>query len=189
MIRQNQKRIISMIIALIIAVACMPIFSATTLAATTVADGMYTFVSGVGSSMVLDVYAGSTANKANVQIYKSNGTEAQQFMVTKIGSHYSIINVKSGKALDVYGGSKKNKANVWQYTWNQTDAQLWDFIDAGGGHYYVQNVGSGKVLDVKGGKAVNKTNVWQYTKNNSKILHTARYAAKLVLIRETSRFF
>ena len=156
-------------IFIILAAAAFVLLAPRTVSAATVdvEEGTYTFYSGVGGSMVLDVYAGSTANKANIQIYTSNNTLAQEFQVTRVGDYYSIINAKSGKAVDVYGGKKTNKANIWQYTWNGSNAQLWDFVDAGGGFYYIRNVGSGKVLDVWGGKAANKTNVWQYTLNNT----------------------
>ena len=97
--------------------------------------GTYYLESGLGSGMVLDVAGGKTSNRANIQIYKKNGTNAQQFKVTKYGSYYYITNVKSGKALDVAGGGKANKANIQQYTWNKTKAQLWKIQSAGNGYF------------------------------------------------------
>lgn len=66
---------------------------------------------------VLDIYGGYTSNGANVQLYRSNDTEAQLFKVTHDSQGYvTFTNVKSGKVLDVYGGTKKNNQNIWQFS-------------------------------------------------------------------------
>ena len=135
--------------------------------ALTIPDGHYYLVSGVGSSMVLDVRGASKAKSANVQIYTKNGTKAQQFHIERVNGYYRIVNDNSGYCLDVYGGSSANKANIQQYPWNGTNAQLWEFEDAGSGYFYIKNVGSGKALDVYGGKSANGTNVHQYTANGT----------------------
>ncbi len=136
-------------------------------AAAAVQDGTYVIVSGLDDSLVLDVFGGSAADKANIQIYKANGSKAQQFRIEKSGKYYRIINVRSGKALDIAGASKANSANVQQYRWNGTDAQLFEFESAGSGCYYIKNVNSGKVLDVKGAKKASQTNVQQYAPNKT----------------------
>ncbi len=161
------KRIFSIVLALCLIVPMIPARALNVSAAVTVANGTYVLQSGVGGDMVLDVKGGSTSDKANINIYKANGTAAQQFKITKSGSYYKIINAKSGKALDVAGASKKAGANVQQYTWNGTNAQLWTITDAGSGYVYITNAGSGMALDIKGGKAVNGTNVQQYTLNKT----------------------
>ena len=156
--------VISVVLSLII---CVSAFPKVNLQAAGY-EGTYYLMSGVGSNMTLDVAGGKTSNRANIQIYKKNGTAAQQFKIEKYGSYYKITNVKSGKSLDVAGGGKNNKANVQQYTWNKTKAQQWKIQNAGGGYVYIINAGSGKALDVAGAKAKNGQNVWQYTLNKSK---------------------
>ena len=132
-------------------------------------NGRYTIHSSKNTSKVLDIKSGSTANKANVQLYQSNNTKAQKFNITYRGNgYYSIINAKSGKSLDVKSASTANKANVWQYTYNGSCAQLWVVKKNSNGTYTFINRCSRKVLDLNGGKTANKTNVQIYTSNNSK---------------------
>lgn len=135
----------------------------------TIANGRYIIQSSKDTKKVLDIKSGSKANKANVQLYKSNNSAAQKFIITYRGNgYYSIINVKSNKSLDVKSGSTANKANVWQYTYNGSCAQLWIIKKNSNGTYTFINRCSRKVIDLNGGKTANKTNVQIYTSNNSK---------------------
>lgn len=134
----------------------------------TISNGRYTIYSAKNTSKVLDIKGGSTANKANVQLYSSNNTTAQKFNITYRGNgYYSIINAKSGKALDVKDASTANKANVWQYTYNGSCAQLWIIKTNSNGTYTFINRCGRKALDLNGGKTSNKTNVQIYTSNNT----------------------
>ena len=116
------KKIFSLFLCSVLLLLSLP--AAVVHAAAAVQDGTYVIVSALDDSLVLDVYAGSAADKANIQIYKANGSKAQQFRIEKSGKYYRIINVRSGKALDIAGASKANSANVQQYRWNGTAAQL-----------------------------------------------------------------
>lgn len=132
-----------------------------------VKEGIYTIQSALNANRVLDIAGGSTANKANLQIYVGNDSAAQRFRVQKVsGGYYKIISERSGKALDVSDASMLNKANAWQYTWNGSAAQLWKFVDAGNGKYYIQSK-LGTVLDVSGGNIAKGTNVQLYGLNST----------------------
>lgn len=117
----------------------------------------------------LDVKGASAADGANVQIYTSNGTAAQQWEFTYLGNgYYTIISKASGKALDVAGGSTESGTNVQQYTPNGTNAQQWMLKDAGEGYYYiVPKVNPSLCLDVDGAGTADKTNVGIYTANGT----------------------
>ena len=116
-----------------------------------ISSGRYIIMSSKKTSQVLDIKSGSKANKANVQLYKSNNTLAQKFNIIYRGNgYYSITNAK-----------------VWQYTYNGSCAQLWVIKSNGNGTYTFINRCSRKVLDLAGGKTANKTNVQIYTSNNS----------------------
>lgn len=52
------------------------------------ADGTYNIQSLVNPNYVLDIYGGYTTNGANVQLYRSNDTEAQLFKVTHDSEGY-----------------------------------------------------------------------------------------------------
>ena len=47
-------------------------------------DGSLTFLSALNSKYVLDVSTGAVRNTQNIQLYQSNGTNAQKFKLTKI---------------------------------------------------------------------------------------------------------
>ena len=130
-------------------------------------DGTYVIQSAIVTPMVLDISGGSTSNGGNVQIYRSNGTAAQQFVIKHLGGGiYSIQNANSGLMLDVACGSTANSANVQQYAWNNTDAQKW-FIDFVDGIFTFRSAVSNKYLDVSCGSRFSGGNVQQYGWNGS----------------------
>lgn len=128
------------------------------------ADGTYNIQSLVNPNYVLDIYGGYTSNGANVQLYRSNDTEAQLFKVTHDSQGYvTFTNVKSGKVLDVYGGTKKNNQNIWQFSSNGSRAQKWIVKPDGNGYVIISALDSNYVLDLSTGKAVNSSNIQLYT--------------------------
>ena len=128
------------------------------------ADGTYNIQSLVNPNYVLDIYGGYTTNGANVQLYRSNDTEAQLFKVTHDSEGYvTFTNVKSGKVLDVYGGTKKNNQNIWQFSSNGSRAQKWIVKPDGNGYVIISALDSNYVLDLSTGKAVNSSNIQLYT--------------------------
>ena len=143
-------------------------FTLSATSATITSGSLYTIRSKADPAKVLDVYGGSLANSANVQIYASNSTNAQKWFITKSGNYYSIVSAASGKALDIYGGYTADGTNVWQYTANSSTAQKWSLVDTGDGDgsYYIVSA-SGKYLDVATGSTANGTNVQIYTGNKS----------------------
>lgn len=137
------------------------------IAGKTVEDGTYTLVSGVSSSMALDINAASKANGANAQIWTSNGTGAQKFVFTYDGrGFYTIKCVGTGKYLDAAGAGTWNGTNVHQWEGNGTDAQKW-FISKTANGYTIANKISGKMLDVNAGLAINGINVHIWTPNGT----------------------
>lgn len=133
-------------------------------------NGTYRIESAVNRDFCVDVNGASTANKANIQIYKRNGTQAQTFNLEYVRSgYYRIVNIKSGKAIDVSGAKIINRRNIWQYTINGTDAQLWKPIKNSDGSYTFQSaLKSDYVMDLSGAKAVNKRNIHLYKNNGTK---------------------
>lgn len=139
--------------------------------AQTIAPGTYTIRTAVDTNKCLDIWNGSTENRANVQIYQNNGTSAQQFKLSYDAStgYYTIINMGSGKALDVYDGRAADRTNVWQYNSNGSLAQRWVITgSAATGYTIASAINRNYVLDIYGGYAANSTNVQIYHSNNSK---------------------
>lgn len=135
------------------------------------------------SQLVLDVSGASTANGANVQIYRKNGTKAQLFSFYSTSptvatstytnvdqaAYYTITSALSGSmVVDVAACSHDTGANVQVYAKNGTPAQLYHLKSNGGGYYRVECAGTGKVLEVKGGCPLPGTNVQQAGWSSSK---------------------
>lgn len=125
--------------------------------------------SGLSYGLVFDLKGGKTANKTNVQLYRSNDTKAQRFRLEKHGDAYFIVNISSGKVLDVAGGKAKKGTNVWLYKKNGTKAQLWIPERLANGSWVLRSaLNKNLVLDVAGGKTKNGTNLQIWTYNGSK---------------------
>ena len=90
---------------------------------TTIEDGDYIIQSALGDA-VLDVAGASKANGANVQLYETNDTSAQEWHIAlEDDGYYSIKSLASGLYLDLDGAMARNAQNVWQYAGNGTLAQ------------------------------------------------------------------
>lgn len=133
-------------------------------------EGTYVIESAVDRNFVVDVKSASAADKANIQCYKKNGTQAQTFYIEQAGNgYYRIRNIKSKKCLDVNGGKVKNKQNIWQYPWNATNAQKWKLQkNADGSYTFVSALNRQYVMDLNGGKAKNGQNIQLYQSNGTK---------------------
>lgn len=127
-------------------------------------------ISALSNTCVVDVNNGSSSNGANVRLYTSNMTAAQQWRVSYDANGYAIFtNVKSGKVLDVANGSMAWGSNVQQYVSNGSRAQKWIIRDNGDGTISLLSaMKSGLVLDVKNGSANAGSNIQIYADNGTK---------------------
>ena len=129
-------------------------------------DGTYTVSTKLKDGMVLDVADGSRKDGANVRLWSSNGTKAQQWTVSHDSKGYvTLRNVNSGKALDVKDGKAANGSNVQQYAPNSYRSQKWVAVRSGSVYKLVSALSPSMALDVKDGKAANGSNVQIYTAN------------------------
>lgn len=133
----------------------------------TVKDGVYTIGPSFSANRVLDIAAGSPDNEANAQIYQSNGTAAQKFVVQSAGDGYCyILSQNTRMALDICCNQTANGTNVRQYVLNNSDAQKWKISDSGDGTYSIVSA-SGKFLDVYAGQDINGANVQIWSGNGT----------------------
>ena len=141
-------------------------------------DGVYKVTSGINSSYALDVYGGTRANGANVQLWRSHNATNQQWLFEHLGGgEYRISNVRSGKVLDVARSSLKNCANVSQWTWNGGGNQRWRLVRHADGTFTIVRSGTTMALDAKGARAAHGTNVHQYARkdHNAQRWHLTQY--------------
>ncbi|MGN0108526.1 MAG: RICIN domain-containing protein [Bifidobacterium sp.] len=134
------------------------------------ADGTMTMISALSASKALDVSGASRSNCANVQLYQSNGTGAQRWIVSHDRQGYvTLRNAASGKVLDIAGASTANGTNVQQYDSNGTWAQKWIAVSNGDGTVTLHSaLKYGLVLDVAGASRANGANVQVYASNGTR---------------------
>ena len=128
-----------------------------------ITDGVYTISPSTNSKVVFDISGGSIEDRANAQLFTSNGTDNQKYIVTKIGIiRYSICAYKSEKTLDVTGGSIKSGANVQLQKKTSASFQKFKFTNLFNGYYTITSVKSKHNLEVQAGSYVNKADLQQY---------------------------
>lgn len=145
------------------------------------ADGTYTISTLLNSNYVLDVKDGSTSNGANIQLYESNDTAAQQFKVSHDSQGYvTFTNVKSGRVLDLNGAIVKDAGNIQQYTSNGTRAQKWIVKPDDNGYVVMSAINPNYILDLSGGSVRNGSNIQLHsvTGSNSQRWNITKYVSK-----------
>ena len=134
-----------------------------------VPEGTYVFGSSRNTSFVADVAGGSKNSGTKVQLYKSNGTGAQQWkLVYNPDRTYTFINVGSGKALDVSGANMTNGTQLQQYNSNNTCAQRWVFIPNGNYYWIASSCNTNYVIDLSNGNVSNGAKMQIWNKDNTK---------------------
>lgn len=144
-------------------------------------DGYYYLASAVGDggTYMLDIAGKKTANGTNVDIYKYNGGDNQQFMITRNadGSYKICTKISGGKsAVEIADASANSGANVQQWEINGADCQDWIFEEVTNTGcemdtsviYEFSNVNSGMVMDIESGKMKSGTNVQQWATGHFK---------------------
>ena len=124
--------------------------------------------SAVNNKVGMDIRWGSLSNSAPLQIYQSNGSQAQRFSFKQVGNGlYAVLNDNSHKAIDVPGAATDNGVKLQQYTANYTDAQTWALWKYADGTYALISMCSGKAIDIPGANAHNGQRVQMYTPNHT----------------------
>ena len=115
----------------------------------------------LNSHYALDVVGASTSSKANVQLYKSNRTNAQLWKYTVDSrGRASFTCVCSGKSLAVKGSKTKDGTNVQQNKKGNVKSQKWIVTQEAQGTYRIASaLNKKKVLTVAGNKKGNGINV------------------------------
>ncbi len=129
-------------------------------------NNTYEIETKLNSNKVVDISGGSTAEKANLQLWSASNVNQQRFQIEALPgtkSIYKIIAKHSNKALTV----DTNTNNVYQTTYTGTPAQQWEITEAGGDYYYIVSKQNGYVLDVNGAITNDGQNVGVYQKNGS----------------------
>lgn len=118
----------------------------------TVAPGVYALSSSLGGGLVADVVGASLGDGAGVQLWGSNGTLAQAFLLVVDERGYAVIrNVNSGKALDVASGNLVPGAKVQQWEASEGNVnQLWSLRGREDGSFDLISCANGLALGASG---------------------------------------
>jgi predicted alpha-1,6-mannanase (GH76 family) len=117
-------------------------------------------ITSVQSGLALD--GGANKQGTLVQMWTSNATVDQQWILYASGSGTGIASVQSGLVLD--GGTNATGTNPQMWTSNGTVDQQWIFNSSGSG-YSITSVQSGLVLD--GGTNATGANPQMWTSNGT----------------------
>ncbi len=132
----------------------------------TVSNGIYSLVSGVNGTSVVDVTNASSDDGANVQLYSSNGCNNQKFVFTYNGNGtYTITALHSDKALCLEMPTDDLGENVVQCGTGGTDGDDWIVQKCDGGGYRIISALTGMALDVAWGASTDGTNIRTWTPN------------------------
>lgn len=135
-------------------------------------DGTYSFSSAKRSGSVLDARNGGTTNGTAIQLYQSNGTDAQMWRVTHDGDYVVLTNAKSGLVADVPAGKATSGTELQLYQSNGTKAQRWIAVKGSDGSYELLSaVDSTKALEIQWGNTNNGTSIWLYDRNQTASQH------------------
>jgi hypothetical protein len=136
------------------------------------ASGSTHYLADAGSSLVMDVNGGSTANGGTVIQWGNHGGANQQWTLHQIaGDVYTLTNGNSGLCLEVPNQSTSAGVQLDQWACNGGPAQQWtldpvgSYATSGDTGYTLTNLNSGLVADVSGGSASQGAQVIQWTTN------------------------
>lgn len=135
-----------------------------------ITDGTYIIESIIDNNKVFDAENGMFNNGTNIQLYSSNNTIAQKWIIKYHDEDYYTIasSLDESQVIDISGGKIANTTNIQLYKSNNTDAQKWNIIHTGKSAFIITSKkDSNYCLDLANGKTSNKTNVQLYKCNNT----------------------
>ena len=107
-------------------------------------DNGYYSIIHAASGKALEVYGGGSSTETSVSLFTPNGSNAQQWAITKdgYGGGYTLRVKSSGYAMDLADATLANGTLVRQFYWNGSQAETWKFVQAEYPVIYDANGGS-----------------------------------------------
>jgi hypothetical protein len=128
-------------------------------------NGAHTMAPSCATGSRLDVPSSHFANGQTLQIWQANGTAAQSWNFTSLGSNQYKMSVDGSYCLDSAGvTSPGTAATIWTCMSGNAN-QIWTAHSLSGGGYYFSVQNSGLCLDVRASGTANGTVVQTYTCN------------------------
>lgn len=143
----------------------------TTPSATDIVSGAtYTLVSAVNNSSVLDVASSGTTNGTKVQLWGSNNSNAQKWVITSLNNGYYKLQPANAptKALDDSGSSTANGTQQVIWSYGGTSNQQWKITSVGNGYFTLSPAcAPNSCLDVNQSATADGTKIQLWTANGS----------------------
>ncbi|MES2739909.1 MAG: RICIN domain-containing protein [Pseudomonadota bacterium] len=125
-------------------------------------------IANVNSGKLLAVSGASSADGAQVQQYRDNGSADHLWeLVDAGGGYFKLRNINSRLVLGIDAMSGADSALIKQAQDNGTADHLWQWIDNGGGQFKIRSKHSGLLLGVSGMSQADSANVVQFHDNGT----------------------
>ncbi len=141
-------------------------------------EGYYTINSKLNNNMVLDVAGGVKTNGTNVQLYGSNGTNAQIWYFQKVeDGYYAILSAMNP---EIALTNSNNNVNITKYT--GIDNQKWAISKINNNYAVITSKATGLNVEVASGNTVNGTNIQlgQNSGNDAQIFNITKHTGQKV---------
>ena len=132
-------------------------------------DGTYIISSSLDPYYSIDIPSANVSNGTLLQLYKTNWTNAQKWIVKKESDGYYSIKslINEYYSIDVTSANYNNGVNIQLYSSNNTLAQKWTIKDAGDDYYYILSSNNSYALDVPAANAFNGSKIQLYNFNRT----------------------
>lgn len=130
----------------------------------TVEDGIYELSAKGNILQSLDIVNGSTDDDAELQLWTSNFTDAQKFIIKYVGDgYYKILSKVSGKALTIESTDPTVGSKIVQKTDEDLDTQKWIIKETDVNTYYIYSKCCNLCIDVPCAdtSSGNKLQLWE----------------------------
>ena len=133
----------------------------------TLSDGIYRISTALNNNMFVDVNGGRKDDRTNIQLWSSNSSLAQKFMIKYYeDGYYKIVSlVDLNKSIDVNGASTNSGANAQIFSYSGDINQQWIIKATNDGYYNIISNCGDLYLDIFRGETNNGSNV-QLWENN-----------------------
>lgn len=119
---------------------------------TVLSSGVYELIPAYNNDFSVDVKDGKLSSGSPVQLWSSNGTDAQKWRIDKADPYITISNAQSGLSLDVKDGLSGDGASLQLWSKNGTRAQKWILEKTKDDSFVLRSaLDYRKVIDVSGG--------------------------------------
>lgn len=130
-------------------------------------EGIYTIHSAINDNYVLDVNGAGVYDGNNIQLYKSNRSNAQKFKVEKINDDYYKISSLLNYNYVITSGQYNNLSKIKIYKYSNINQQEWIIKNLGNNYYSIFSNDNIHCIDINSGIVQNNGIIQLYISNGS----------------------